>query len=120
MRLNLLVMSAIAVCSTSPTISSAFQAGSVPALNFPALQAKRAISPTLRELSLLCAAKEHAPDKQTPTHSRRKALQLGVATVGGIALTMSSNAGAEELSGYKLVDIFRVLAVINSQLLFYV
>jgi hypothetical protein len=80
----------------------------MPALNLPALQAKRAISPTLRELSLFCAAKEQVPEKQAPSTSRRQALQLGVASVGGVALTMSSSSGAEELSGYKLVDIFRV------------
>jgi hypothetical protein len=48
------------------------------------------------------------PEKSSPAPSRRQALQLGVATVGGVALAMSSSAGAEELSGYKLVDIFRV------------
>lgn len=107
MRLNLLLF-AIAVCGTSLTMSSAFQTGSLPALNLPALQAKRAISPSLRELSLFCAAKEHVPEKSSPAPSRRQALQLGIAAVGGVALAMSSSAGAEELSGYKLVDIFRV------------
>jgi len=102
------VLAAIAVCATTPAITSAFHTGSMPALNLPALQAKRAISPTLRELSLFCAAKEQVPEKQAPSTSRRQALQLGVASVGGVALTMSSSSGAEELSGYKLVDIFRV------------
>ena len=101
----LMFSTALMMCTTAsfPT-TAAFTA--IPALNLPALQAKRIINPTLRELNFLCA-KDGGPEATACHPSRRQAMQHGVAMIGGIALTMTSGAEASELKGYKLVDIFR-------------
>jgi len=102
----MLIAIGVVGCSTLQTPVSAFTA--IPALNLPALQAKRSINPTLRELCLL-SGKDQAFEASPSANSksRRQFVQHGVAMVGGIALTMSSDADAAELKGYKLVDIFR-------------
>ena len=108
-RCSSLAVAAMA-CSIILPMASAFNAipafHAIPALNLPALQAKRSIGMTLRDFrtSELASPESAAGMVQ----SRRTVLQHGVAVVGGIALTMSSGADAEELKGYKLVDIFRV------------
>lgn len=111
-------LAAAILCAIATVASTTVAFTSIPALNLPALQAKRAISPTLREFKLAlgeCSGAQ-APEA-TSSHTRRQALQHGVASIGGIALTMSAGAAdaaaalppvAEELKGYKLVNIFRV------------
>jgi hypothetical protein len=114
-------MVVLAMCATLgfPTTTSAFTA--IPALNLPALHpTKRAFTPTLRQFrSALGDSSPEAPVGST----RRQFLQQGVAAIGGIALTMSSSADAEELKGYKLVEIFRVrpsvFNILSSFRLFY-
>lgn len=98
------------LCASAPFASTTVAFTAIPALNLPALQAKRAIGPTLREFKLALGegAGAQAPEAISSQTTRRQALQHGVAAIGGIALTMSAGADAEELKGYKLVDIFRV------------
>ena len=109
-------LAAAILCASATVASTTVAFTSIPALNLPALQAKRAISPTLREFRL-ALGEGSATEATSSSHTRRQALQHGVVTIGGIALTMSAGAAdaaaalppvAEELKGYKLVNIFRV------------
>ena len=110
-------LAAAILCAIATVASTTVAFTSIPALNLPALQAKRAISPTLREFKLALGECSGQAPEATSSHTRRQALQHGVASIGGIALTMSAGAAdaaaalppvAEELKGYKLVNIFRV------------
>lgn len=112
-------LAAAILCASATVASTTVAFTSIPALNLPALQAKRAISPTLREFRLALGegSGAQATEATSSSHTRRQALQHGVVTIGGIALTMSAGAAdaaaalppvAEELKGYKLVNIFRV------------
>ena len=102
-------LAAAILCASATVASTTVAFTSIPALNLPALQAKRAISPTLREFRL-ALGEGSATEATSSSHTRRQALQHGVVTIGGIALTMS--AGAADAVN-RLKSDLRVLVIGN-------